>query len=131
MSKSRRKTVRVDSSVSKVIEELLDGNIVEIDNGSLAKKVGWRFRDLKEKGVLKNSYDQKERHSFYWLTEEVSERNLYKTRSSPFGDVWEMLFSKTGRMRGKKEPKKPTWDATEPPKNKSPLSKFLDKILGK
>lgn len=110
MAKERRKTIKVDSTTSKVINELLDGNIVRIEDGSLSKKVLWKLRDIKKKGVLKNSYSQDERCSYLWFTEEISRENLIKntTKSGVFGDIWEMITS-LGELKGPKKPKKQTF----------------------
>lgn len=91
----RRKTVKVDGNVSEVIEEMLEGNIVEVEDGSLSKKICWNFRDLRNRGLLYNAYDQKERCSYLWFDESVDEDMLKKRKSSVFGDIWEMVFGWT------------------------------------
>lgn len=92
---SRRKTVKVkDEKVSEVIERMLDGEIVGVKDGGLSKKVCWRFRDLRKKGMLKVAYSQDEKCSYLWFTEEVDRSTLEKSQSSLFGDLWKLVLGR-------------------------------------
>lgn len=89
---ARRKTVKVDGSISEIIEEMLDGNIVKVENDSISKKMGWRLKDLREKGLLYKAYSREDRASYFWFDETVDESTLKKEKTSPFGDIWRMIF---------------------------------------
>lgn len=89
---NKRETVKVDGNLSKIVNEMLEGNIVEVKNGKISKKLCWRFRELRKRGLLYNAYDQKKRCSYLWFDETVDRDMLRKRKESVFGDIWEMVF---------------------------------------
>lgn len=90
---TKRKTVNIrNKNISKIIDEMLDGNIVELENGNVSKKICHRFSELRKRGLLYNAYDQRKKCSYLWFDESVDENVLRKRSSSVFGDIWEMVF---------------------------------------
>lgn len=88
----KRKTVKVDENISEILEEMLKGNIVEVENGSVSKKICRRFVDLRKRDLLYNAYNQRKRVSYLWFDESVNKKALKKRKSSVFGDVWELIY---------------------------------------
>lgn len=88
-----RKTVKCSESESKIIEKLLDGCIVEVEDGRLSKKIlNNTLKHLKDRGLLYWGYNQKKRLTYMWLDESVDEDMIEKKKSSTFGDMWELIF---------------------------------------
>lgn len=88
---SRRKTVKVDKSVSEIIEKMLKGNVVEVEDGKLARKVCQKLHHLRTRDLLYNAYNQSERKSYLWLDESVTRDMLKKRKKSDFGDIWDIV----------------------------------------
>ena len=72
-----RKTVKIEENITKAIQELLNGSILEIPNGDLSRKICWRFQSLRKNGHLGKAYDYDKRCTILWLRSERS-KNILK-----------------------------------------------------
>lgn len=87
----QREKIRAPEKLSKLIEELVRGKMVETENGNIAKSVGHQLKHLKTKGILKTAYNGHDKISYLWL--EKIPREWEKKKQGGFGGcLYKLIF---------------------------------------
>jgi len=98
----RRETVRIEvpQRLSKLIEELVKGRMIETRNGGITRSLGLQLKQLREDGTLRIAHDPRDGTSYVWL--ENIPRAWEKKRRGFGGTIWYLIFGSSKRKMEKK-----------------------------